>query len=189
MAERFELQDRITWRHVGEPGHDACELLKGESTWVLRGRADFESCGALVDLQYQVTCNAQWVTLGGRVDGSWGGRAVRIDVARSSTGSWTLSGSVVQGLERCTDLDLGFTPATNVLAIRRLGLQQGENGRATAAWLDLPSENLSVLDQIYERRSPATFWYSAPRFDYESLLVIAPSGLVRTYPGLWEEQG
>ena len=44
---------------------------------------------------------------------------------RSAAGVWTLDGAAVSGLEACVDLDLGFTPATNLLQIRRLALALG----------------------------------------------------------------
>lgn len=107
-------------------------------------------------------------------------------IVRTAGGAWALNGVVVPGLEGCADLDLGFTPATNALQIRRLALAEGQSGPAPAAWLDVAAGTLDVLHQRYERRSETAYWYEAPRFDYEALLEVTPAGFVRLYPGLWE---
>ena len=51
--------------------------------------------------------------------------------------------------------------------------------------VDLDSDSLIELPQIYERRGDATYWYEAPTVPYQALLEIAPNGFVRSYPGLW----
>jgi Putative glycolipid-binding len=53
-------------------------------------------------------------------------------------------GALWSGKERppefrdCVDVDLGFTPATNTLPIRRLGLEVGEAAGLAVAWLNGP---------------------------------------------------
>ena len=86
----------------------------------------------------------------------------------------------------CVDLDLGFTPATNLLALRRLHLATGESADAPAAWIDLDNGALSELPQRYERRGDADYWYTAQRFDYQAMLNVTPEGFVTPYPTLWQ---
>ena len=101
---------------------------------------------------------------------------------------WTLNGAVVSGLENCVDLDFGFTPATNLLQLRRLALALEEAANVPVAWLDVSAGTLEVLHQRYERRSETTYWYEAPRFDYAAMLEVTAAGFIRRYPGLWEEE-
>ncbi len=97
-----------------------------------------------------------------------------------------MNDAVVGGLSECVDLDLGFTPATNLFQLRRLALAEGQIAEVPVAWLDVAAGTLDVLSQRYERRTEATFWYAAPRFAYAALLEVNSVGLVRRYPGLWE---
>jgi hypothetical protein len=86
-------------------------------------------------------------------------------------------------------LDYGFTPATNFQQLRQLGLQIGERAELPVAWLDVPNPRplgLQLLVQHYLRRSESTYWYEAPRFDYDGLLELTREGIVARYPGLWE---
>jgi hypothetical protein len=88
----------------------------------------------------------------------------------------------------CVDLDLGFTPATNLLQLGRLALTEGQAADAPVAWLDVSAGTLEVLSQRYERRSATTYWYEAPGFGYAGLLEVAPTGFITRYPGLWEAE-
>jgi hypothetical protein len=84
------------------------------------------------------------------------------------------------------DIDLGFTPATNLLQLRRLNLAKSEGADAPAAWVDLDGGGvLSELAQRYERRSESEYAYEAKRFDYAATLSVTEDGFVRDYPRLW----
>jgi hypothetical protein len=53
---------------------------------------------------------------------------------------------------------------------------------------DIATGKLDRLGQRYARRSPATYWYEAPRFDYAALLELDAHGFAIRYPGLWEAE-
>jgi uncharacterized protein len=174
------------WRRLDAPGHDVCRLERGASGWQIDGTAVFREDGVPARLDYQVGCDFEWVTQRGHVCGWFGGQSVQFTIVRTAGGLWTINGLAVPELESCADLDLGFTPATNLLQIRRLALAEGQAAQVPVAWLDVPTGTLDVVSQRYERRADATYWYEAPRFSYAALLEVTPEGFVRLYPGLWE---
>jgi len=179
----------ILWRRLDTPGHDACHLEDGDADRVLEGMAVFREKGLPASLSYRVACDAGWHTQRGRVRGWLGGRSIDFGIVRTSGGAWTLNGEVVPDLVDCVDLDLGFTPATNLSQLRRAGLAEGQAADVSVAWLDVSGGTLEVLPQRYERRSETTYWYEAQRFGYAALLEVTPAGFVRRYPGLWEAEG
>lgn len=148
----------------------------------------FRHEGMAAHLAYQVTCDREWRSQRGQVRGWLGVETVDLTVARTAEGAWMLDGSVVPGLESCPDLDLGFTPATNVIPLRRLRLNEGQAADAPAAWLDMAAVTLQRLPQRYERRSETAYWYETPTTRYAGLLEVTPVGFVRLYPGLWEAE-
>jgi hypothetical protein len=177
--------ESILWRRLDAPGHDACRLERTEDGWQLDGAAAFHHDGAPACLVYRVVCGSEWYTRQGAVHGWLGARRVDFQVRRTTDGVWTLNGDVVPHLDGCVDLDLGFTPATNLSQLRRLALAEGQGADAPVAWLDVPAGTLDVLHQRYERRTEQTYWYEAPRFDYAAFLEVSPAGFVHQYPGLW----
>lgn len=153
---------------------------------MLEGKTVFRHSGQAAQLSYRVACDEHFHSQEGRASGFVGERPIEIVIARHANG-WLLNGALA-GLAECVDLDFGFTPATNLFQLRRLALGVGQAGAAPAAWLDLDSLALEHLDQTYERRSPTSYWYDAPRFDYHALLEVAENGFVRRYPSLWEAE-
>lgn len=182
------LTTSILWRRLDAPGHDACRLVRSASGWRLDGTAIFlhEKGSAL--LGYRLECDLAWRAAQGEVRGWIGSDSVEFGIERMEGGRWTLNGEIVPEVESCIDLDFGFTPATNLLPIRRLSLGEGEAASAPAALLNVTTGTLELLPQCYERLSGEIYRYEAPTAGYFALLDVATSGFIRLYPGLWEEE-
>jgi hypothetical protein len=176
----------ILWNRLDTPGHDACRLIETPAGWELEGTAVFDQGGTPARLDYSVACDASWRTRWGRVRGWIGARAVDLHITRTATGAWTLNGEEVLPSMDCTDLDLGFTPATNLIALRRLDLPVGQRATTQTAWLDDSAFTLEALEQIYLRQSSGTYAYESPRFEYAGVLEVDSAGFVRRYPTLWD---
>ena len=88
----------------------------------------------------------------------------------------------------CTDIDLNFSPSTNLLPIRRLGLAVGEASDVKAAWLRFPSFRLEPLAQQYRRLDELTYRYESAGGQFVAELKVDPSGFVVDYPGLWQAE-
>ncbi len=98
----------------------------------------FAHDGRACRLDYLVVCDASWQTLSGRVAGWVGEVEVEIELAADAARGWRVSGEECQEVSGCTDLDLNFSPSTNLLPIRRLGLDVGQETEVRAAWLRFP---------------------------------------------------
>ncbi len=177
----------ILWRRLDTPGHDACRLERTDAGWVLDGTAVFRHDDAPAWLTYRIACDLAWHTQNGEVHGWLGPRAVDYTILRTDD-ACTLNGDVAPGLESCTDLDLAFTPATNLIQLRRVALTEGQAADVPAAWLDTSAGALKCLPQRYERRGNSAYWYQAPSVSYVALLETDPAGFIRRYPGLWETE-
>jgi hypothetical protein len=176
----------MLWQRLDAPGHDACLLKANGDGWQLEGTAVLLYEGQPARLTYNIICDARWRTQQGEVSGWVGGQPIAFSIIRAADGVWTCNGAVVPGLEACVDLDLGFSPATNLLQLRRLALSEGQAAEAPVAWLDVSAGTLDLLGQRYERRTQFTYWYEAPRFNYAALLEVNPTGFVCRYPDLWQ---
>jgi len=177
----------MIWRRLDMPGHDACRLVETTSGWKIAGTAVFRDRSGPAALAYHVEGDAGWRTREAWVRGWIGEQSIEVAIVRQGD-AWHLNGVPVSGLEDCIDVDLGFTPATNLIPIRRLALVVGGAAGAPAAWLDIATRHLERLEQRYERRGETAYWYEAPAFGYAAELEVGPDGFVRRYPGLWEAE-
>ena len=83
------------------------------------------------------------------------------------------------------DIDLGFTPATNTVAVRRSCLAPGASVENTAAWFDESDWTLKPLRQTYHRVTEDRYEYESPANGFKATLLLDGAGLVRDYPSLW----
>jgi hypothetical protein len=178
------MSEFAIWRRLDQPGHDAALLRRSDDGWLLQGTGAFGDEAAPTSVAYEVEADLAWRTKRGSARGFLGDTTFHYEIRRESEG-WLLNGFVVEGLKHLVDLDYGFTPATNILNLRRNPSDLGKTVSFSVAWFDLGNGSLTELPQIYERRSETTYWYASPTVGYEGLLEIASSGFVKIYPGLW----
>jgi uncharacterized protein len=179
------MGDMMEWMRLDVSGSDSCELSREGSGWKLVGNAEFEDSRGAARLAYAVSADSAWRTVRGAVRGMVGRNAVVLSIERGASGAWSLNGRTVPALQGLVDLDLGFTPATNLFPLRRLALRPGEAADAEAALLDEATWTLRRLRQRYERRDETGWWYESPDAGYAALLQVNADGFVVEYPGLW----
>lgn len=181
------------WRRIYSPGSDVCRVYqRADGGWDLRGMAVFHDEGLACNLGYEVSVNARWVTQAAHVFGHCGERAVDLRFHPGADGRWRVG----QGIEpdadtgvsahACPDMDLNFSPATNMIAIRRMALQVGQEAQAPAAWLSFPHLRLQELPQVYRRLDATRYRYDATTVGYSGVLVTCGVGAVVEYPDLFE---
>jgi hypothetical protein len=174
----------IVWRRLDAPGHEAAELRRVAGGWMLSGVAVLVDEGRPCRLEYVIACGGDWCTRTCEVRGHIGPDRVHLDLARDETGSWTVNREHAPALAACHDVDLGFSPSTNLLPIRRLELAVGASAPVRAAWVRFPELSVEVLAQTYTRTAPETYHYESGGTFRRDLIVDA-NGLVLDYPGLW----
>jgi uncharacterized protein len=175
------------WRRLDHPGHDSCRLFKVQKGWRLIGAAVFSDNSRPCHLQYEVVTDAAWKSRRARVVGFVGNRAVELRVRVTRGLHWAVNGVEQRNVSGCIDIDLGFTPATNLIALRRLALKIGQRAEASAAYLAFPKMRFERLPQTYHRMSRTQYGYEAPSFGYSGTLTVSPFGAVVRYPGLFEK--
>ena len=188
LAGSLEERDTILWKRLDGPGHEFAQVTSGPDGHTLSGTAVFLSNGKPCCLRYTVTCLPSWETRSVSVAGMVGMRPVQLSIRVSPEGDWWLNGVEQPAVRGCVDVDLAFSPVTNLLPIRRGKLEVGQSLAGVAAWLRFPSFVLEPLSQTYTRRSDSLYHYSSNAGAFESDLTVRPSGLVRCYPGLWQAE-
>jgi hypothetical protein len=175
----------VLWRRLDRPGHEAARLTRSDARWHLDGIAVFAHEKRACRLDYRILCDSAWRSLSGEVSGWIGPERISVEVVSDSAGSWRLNGEPVPQVEGCIDLDLNFSPATNLLPIRRLNLQVGEAAEVRAAWLRFPSFRLELLEQTYRRTAESAYRYESAGGRFTAELRVDTAGFPLEYPGGW----
>ncbi len=137
----------VLWKRLDTEGHDACRLVRRDDGWQVCGEAIFLHEGKPCSMRYDVRCDAAWRTRLATVNGWVGARALTCEIVRSEEATWLLNGVEQPQASGCVDVDLGFTPATNLLALRRFNLSIGEETPAPAAYLSFPELRLDLSNR------------------------------------------
>jgi uncharacterized protein len=179
---------RTCWRRLDVPGREGALLERGVDGWSLRGELDLQEDGSRAQLTYAIECDAAFLTRSARIAGTMNGVPVRFEVEADAAREWTCNGIRVPMLSGTLDIDLGFTPATNFLPIRRLDLTIGASAPVRSAWLRFPELVLEPLDQTYAREAERVFRYRATvdGAPFTARLDTDEFGRVVRYEDLWE---
>jgi hypothetical protein len=175
----------ILWRRLDHPGHEYACLSLHEATWRLTGTAVFAYQQQPCRLDYQVACDAQWHTLSARVTGRVGETCIDIRLSVDAAQRWWMNGTQCPDVAGCIDLDLNFSPSTNLLPMRRLNLAIGQGATVHAAWLRFPDFTLAPLAQSYHRLDTGTYRYESAGGTFVTDLQVNAAGFVTRYPHGW----
>jgi len=178
----------ILWRRLDLPGHETAEIRQHRNRWNLAGTALFVYRRQPCRLDYEVECDMAWGTRDVTVRGQIGEVPVTLVLARTSDGAWCANEVAQPGVEGCVDVDLGFSPSTNLLPIRRLNLAIGASASVRAAWVRFPDLTLEVLEQSYTRISERAYLYESAGGAFRRELSVNADGFVVDYPGLWRDE-
>jgi hypothetical protein len=137
-------------------------------------------------LDYDIVCDSAWRTNSTRIRGAIGGNGVDLTVTVHAERRWFWNGVESGAVAGCLDVDLGFSPSTNLLPIRRLALAVGEEAEVKAAWLPFPSLRFEALPQVYRRDGDLIYRYESAGGAFVRTLEVNAMGFVTSYPGLWQ---
>jgi hypothetical protein len=171
---------RVAWRRSDEIEADEhCTLSLRETGLSLVGTVIGAEGGLPVRVEYRVLADRAGLTTATHVRDLRGFGTRTIVLERDSKDRWTVDGVVVRSLKGCTDVDLGCSPSTNTLPIRRLRLAIGASQTIQAAWIRFPELTVVKAKQTYTRLDEFTYRYASGTFAAD--LSVDDDGLVTAY--------
>ena len=171
---------RVAWRRSDEVATDEhCTLTLRDGGLSLVGTVLGADGGLPVRIEYRVLADGTGLTTAAHVRDLRGFETRTVALERDAKGNWTVDGKTVRALKGCTDVDLGCSPSTNTLPIRRLGLGIGGKHTIKAAWVRFPELTIVKANQTYARLDEFTYRYASG--DFEAELTVDDDGLVTSY--------
>ena len=178
---------RVAWRRSDEIETDEhCALTIRDSGLSLVGTVLGAENGQPVRIEYRVFTDAAGATTAVHVRDLRGFETRTLVLDRTSKGSWSVDGKPARALRGCSDVDLGCSPSTNTLPIRRLRLGIGSSHTIKAAWVRFPELEVVKADQTYTRVDEFTYRYASGTFEGE--ISVDDDGLVTVYE-VWKRTG
>jgi hypothetical protein len=173
----------ILWRRIDRTSFERCTLDTTAIGHRLAGTVLVVEGGVPYEIRYTIVTNQGWfpITVGINVQGGEDDRTLAL--SGDGSGTWSVGDAPLLELYGATDVDLGFTPGTNTLPIRRLGLEVGDAADITAIRIDFPQRDIEKVSQTYERIAERRYRYRSG--DFSADLTVNEHGLVVAYPAGW----
>lgn len=178
----------VVWTvaHPSISGAERCLLRQTGAGWRLSGQVVASYGNRPFDVRYDVELDPGWLTRTVLVHADRLTKPRRLELVRESDGRWKADGSPREDLQGCTDVDLGISPSTNTLPIRRLHLDVGQEASVQVAWVRFPHLQVDPGSQRYKRIAPDVWRYSSEGFTAD--LAVDDDGLVVNYGNdLWHQ--
>jgi hypothetical protein len=142
-------------------------------------------------ISYRITVDGNWETREVSITAK-SGRAPerRLELRPDANRNWSIRRSKGDWTEApefddLIDIDLGCTPATNLLPIRRFNLAVGESAETTAVWVTFPGLDILKLPQKYTRLDAGTYRYESFLSGFTADLEVDEFGVVNRYSDIW----
>jgi hypothetical protein len=178
---------RVAWRRSDEVEADElCTLTLRTSGLSMVGTVIGAEDRQPIRVEYRVFADPAGMTTAAHVRDLRAFETRTVALERSGKGAWTVDGAAARGLRGCTDVDLGCSPSTNTLPIRRLRLGVGDSKTIQAAWVRFPQLDVVKAAQTYARLDEFTYRYSSGAFEAE--LTVDDDGVVTQYAE-WRRTG
>jgi hypothetical protein len=174
------------WRWLQGTGLERFEFLRTPDEWIFRGTILTLAHDVAAEARYEITCDRLFRTRAANISvrDAAGERSLQIV---SEDGRWFENGAENQTVRGALDIDLGWSPSTNTLPIKRLGLEIGQaSGEFIAAWVRFPEQTLQPLPQEYLRLGDRKYRYSSRGGAFVAELLVDEHDLVLDYEGFWQ---
>lgn len=184
MGESKMLVERV-WRSDLLDSTEHFRLLELRDGFGLSGTVMIAYESERVGITYELGVNSGWVTRSAAIQAP--DLDLDLDIAVDNSGAWRVNGQHRSDLDDCTDIDLGWTPATNTLPIRRTGATIDQATTIRAGWLRWPQLVFTPANQTYTKRGENTWLYQ--QGDFSAGLEVDRNGVVITYgdPPIWHQ--
>lgn len=174
----------LIWKNINEEGLEHCEIdlypitkINGKVISIYNNKPLF--------VEYEVLCENNGATKEVNIRRNFDGISKTINIRKEKNDIWYLNDKEIKECKGLKDIDIGITPSTNLLPIRRLNLSIGERKEVTALWVRFPDLTLAPLKQAYERLDANKYEYESVDSGYKAILLVDESSIVIDYKDEW----
>jgi uncharacterized protein len=187
MAEK--MMKTVVWLSLEDPGAEYVTLWQLPDGYRAQGRMAGVYEGQPARASYRLELDAGWRVR--RLAAAWVAPDAthRLRLHRDAAGAWHDQNGPRPDLAGCVDVDMVWTPLTNTLPIRRLGLAAGEHREISVAYITPPALTVAPDGQRYTRLGPYRWRFDSLDSAFTAEITVDGDGLVIDYSTLFRRAG
>lgn len=177
---------RVVWRRIhDDKSLEYFEASAAGSTRSMNGTivTAFDDMPLLVE--YSIQCASNGAASGVGIERAWGGEIRKLTLVADGPLRWRVDGVHNPALDGCTDIDIEWTPSTNVFPIRRLSGEASSQTEVKAAWVRLPHLTVEASSQRYTRLQPNLYRYENIASGFSADIEVDDMCLPISYGRIW----
>lgn len=175
----------ILWRKLPNSGLEFCQFaLEHEISF--RGEVIINNEINPIYVSYLVECDIEGNTKSAEILQRTEDGEARIYLHRDNKNRWYKNDIEIKEVFGLLDIDIGVTPSTNILPIRRLKLELGESKELSAVWVRFPELSIHALEQKYTRIQKDLYLYESIVSGYKAEIKVDHNCIVQSYESEWE---
>lgn len=182
------MHTEYMWRSLDAAGFEHVRIDRSHPGWdVYDSMIVREHEGEIRRGGYTLILDKEFRTLEVRImaEQEPGGMAA-LHLLASGDGTWTDADERrIPSMDGVIDVDIAWSPLTNMLPVRRLELNPGEETSVPVAYIDLPSLVLKRAEQFYTRIDDSKVRFETGARDFAREISFDEDGFVIEYPDLF----
>ena len=176
---------RVIWRrNLDDHSFEECVVTAARDGFVISGHVTAAQDGVPLVVRYDIGCGENWSARFVTIEQRLGDAQRRLRLERAGDG-WLVDGARDPRLDGCAEPDLGVTPSTNALAVRRLGLAIGQAAEIKCAWVKFPALSVEPSLQRYQRLGERDYRYTNVASGFTALVAVDALALPVSYESIW----
>ncbi len=176
---------RMVWRRIlDDRCFEDCVVTSSLDGFGIAGHVIAAEGGVPLSARYRIDCDRTWSARAVSIEQETGNTSKALRLERGDP-RWLVNGAPDGRLDDCAEPDLGLTPSTNALAIRRLDLAIGEAAEIACAWVKFPALSVEPSLQRYERMSARDYRYTNVASGFTAIITVDALALPVSYEGVW----
>lgn len=179
-----DVLEHVEWALEQERGEETFDLLRTDTGYRLKGVIEASKDGDPVHVTYQIDCDPGWRTRAVHIEVDQSGAHRVAHLETDGQGNWRGNLPNIDKICGCIDVDLEYTPATNLLPLRRLRLRPGASAEIRTVWVRFPELNVQPLRQTYTQLSEHRVRYESET-GFQADIEVDAWGLAIQYGEIW----
>ena len=185
IAPVEQILRRVIWRRMlDDHSFEECVVTAATDGVRIAGHVIAAHDRAPMIVRYDIGCDQAWSARSVTIEQHLGDTQRHLKLERAGEG-WLVGGVRDARLDGCAEPDLGLTPSTNAVAIRRLDLAIGQAAEIKCAWVKFPALSVEPSLQRYERLGDHDYRYTNVASGFTALVAVDVLGLPVSYEGIW----
>lgn len=176
----------LLWHFTQVSSLEHFSLVEADDHYLLKGTVVCLLEEKPACINYTIRCTSNWETRSVKVHQQWNNTEKHLSLEVDEAQNWTLNDEPLDFASGFIDIDLGVTPATNTLPIRRFALMMEEGKDTTAVWLRFPALSVEPLSQRYTRIGEHEYTYESFKSGFRADLHFDDDGVVIRYGDFWQ---